>query len=249
MDKPKKSVPNGSSSLAERKTQPRRSGLDVRGMLSLATLIVSMSALTVAMGGGGKLVLDILSEGLENNLDGLWAKIITLGLAYFFGWVFGLLSIRAFGNLVFPLIIKIYAWVCIAGVSYLYIEIIKRLFKQSYDTPRFWAYWLIMIGGIIVLIGLHLLIEDNDLRPYAIPLMIISVVQLFVIVFRYVFTNDADEMKLWGDLFFFLSMVSISGLMLAHLGILSPLRAQIDGLFNKNGDDSGRGAGNENKQH
>ncbi|HAX70941.1 MAG TPA: hypothetical protein DCY14_15110, partial [Anaerolineae bacterium] len=64
-----------------------------------------------------------------------------------------------------------------------------------------------------------------------IPLLIISVLQLFVIVFRYIFTTDADSWKLAGDLTVFVIMISISALMLMHIGILSPLRDWIDGLF------------------
>jgi len=227
--------------LTERKTQPRRKRVDTRGLLSIALLIVSLGALTVAMGGAAKLVFDIFDEGVANSLDGLWAKVVALALAYFFGWVIGLVCIRGFGNLVYPIIVKIYAWSCLAAVSILYLKIIQKLFIQKYDGLHFWAYLLMLLGGLTVLIGLHLLIEGHDLRPFAIPLLIISVLQLFVIVFRYVFTVDADSMRLFGDLAIFIVMISISALMLMHIGILSPVRAQIDGIFYQNGNGNGNG--------
>lgn len=236
----------------ERKTQPHhRNGLDTRGMLSISTLLVSMGGLTVAMGGAAKLVIDVFNEGLQGSFDGLWAKLIALGLAYIFGWGVALVSIRGFSNLVYSFIIKIYLWVCLIAVCALYIKIIQKLYLQEYDALHFWAYVFMLLGGLTVLISLHLLIEGHDLRPYAIPLLIISVVQLFVIVVRYVFTTDAEPVRLWGDLAIFIMMISLSALMVMHLGVLSPLRNRIDGIFqtNGNGDGNGNGHANNGDQH
>ena len=218
--------------LLERKTSPlRKSGVDTRGMLSISTMLVSLAALTVSMGGATKLVLDIFDEGLADNLEGLLVKVIVLGLAFFFGWGIGLVCIRGFGNLVYPLIIKIYAWTTLAAVSILYIKVIQKLYMQKYDGLHFWAYLLILLGGLLVLINLHLLIEGHDLRPFAIPLLIISVLQLFVIVFRYVFSANPDGWLLFADFTIFFMMISISALMLSHIGILSPVRNWIGELF------------------
>lgn len=216
----------------ERNTRPpRRNGVDTRGMLSIVTMLVSMASLTVAMLGAAKLILAVFDDGLANSLDGLFVKVIVLGLAFFFGWGIGLASIRGFGNLIYPMIINIYAWVCLAAVSFLYLKIIQKLFLQQYDALRFWAYLIILLGGLFVLICLHLLVENHDLRPFAIPLLIISVLQLFVIVYRYVFTNNANGWLVISDFTIFLVMISISALMLMHIGILSPLREQIDSIF------------------
>jgi phosphatidylglycerophosphate synthase len=88
-----------------------------------------------------------------------------------------------------------------------------------------------LLGGLFVLICLHLLVEDHDLRPFAIPLLIISVLHLFVIVYRYIFTTDAIGKRVLGDFTIFIVMISISALMLMHIGILSSLRDWVDGLF------------------
>lgn len=216
----------------ERNTQPpRKNGLDTRGMLSVVTMWVSLAALSVAMLGAAKLVVAIFDDGLKNSLDGLFVKVLVLGLAFFFGWGVGLTSIRSFGNLVYPMVINIYAWACLIAVSVLYLKIIQKLFMQQYDMLRFWSYLIILLGGLFVLICLHLLVENHDLRPFAIPLLLLSVLQLFVIVYRYVFTSDANGWMLVGDFTIFLVMISISALMLMHIGILSPLREQIDSIF------------------
>ncbi|MCQ3937673.1 MAG: hypothetical protein DPW18_11590 [Chloroflexi bacterium] len=225
----------------EPQTQPpRKNGVDTRGMLSIVTMLVSLAALTVSMLGAAKLVFAVFDDGLENSLDGLFVKLVVLGLAFFFGWGVGLASIRGFGNLVYPMVINFYAWVCLGAVSILYLKVIQKLYMQQYDALRFWAYLVILLGGLFVLICLHLLVENHDLRPFAIPLLIISVLQLFVIVYRYVFTAGANGWMVIGDFAVFFVMISISALMLMHIGILSPLRGQIDVIFVKNGNSGSR---------
>ncbi len=212
---------------------PRKKAVDVRGMLSIITMLVSLAALTLSMGGAAKFILDVFNDGLEDSLDGLLVKIIVLGIAFFFGWVVGLVSIQAFGNLIYSIIIQIYAVVCLLAVSGLYLKVIQKLYMQEYDGLHFWAYLLMLLGGLFVLICLHLMVEDHDLRPFAIPLLIISVIQLFVIIIRYVFMPDPNGWKLFGDFSIFGVMISISALMLVHIGILSPLRDWVNGLFIK----------------
>jgi hypothetical protein len=214
-----------------KKKERTSKGVDTRGMLSIATMLVSLSALTVSMGGAAKLVFDIFDDGLADSLEGIQVKVIVLGLAFFFGWGIGLVSIRGFGNLVYPLIVKMYAWLTLTAVSILYIKVIQKLYLQKYDGMHFWAYLLILLGGLLVLIFLHLLVEGHDLRPFAIPLLIIGVLQLFVIVARYVFAANPNGWMLFADFTIFTMMISISALMLSHIGILSPIRDWIGELF------------------
>lgn len=194
-------------------------------------MLVSLAALTVSMLGAAKLVFDVFDDGLANSLNSILVKVVVLGFAFFFGWGIGVVSIRGFGNLVYPIVVKIYAWACLAAVGILYIKVIQKLYMQAYDGLHFWAYLVMLLGGLFVLICLHLLVEGHDLRPFAIPLLVISVVQLFVIVYRYVFTADPNGWMLLGDFTIFIVMISLSALMLMHIGILSPLRAWIDAMF------------------
>lgn len=228
-----------------KKTQPHHNGLDTRGLLSVATLFVSIGALTVSLGGGAKMVLDVFNDGLSNSLTGIWSKIIALSIAFFFGWVVALVNIRAFGNLVYPMIIKVYVWVCLVAVCGLYIKVIQKLYTQNYDNFHFGAYLFMLLGGLMVLMFLHLLIEGHDLRPFAIPLLIISVLHICVIVFRYIFTADAQGIYLVGDLSIFIVMISISALMLMHLGILSSVRSSIDLIFSQNKNENSNGKDSE----
>jgi len=216
----------------ERKTAPRKNQVDTRGLLSFATMLVSLAAVSISMVGGTKLIFDLLGFGLENT-NNMLVKIAVLGFSFFFGWVMGVVSIRGFGNLVYPLIIKIYAWGCLIAVDILYIEIIRKLYGQEYDSLHFGTYLTILLGGLFVLFCLHLLVEEHDLRPFAIPLLITSVLHLFVIVYRYVFTLDAIAIYAFGDFIVFLLMITISGLMLMHIGIFSPVREKIGRWFSR----------------
>jgi hypothetical protein len=158
-------------------TTPRKNAqgkVSERGLLSILTLILSIGALTAALGGGAKLILDIFGEGLFNNIEILWAKAMVLGLAYAFGWLSAVISIRVYGNLILPAIIKIYTWASLLETSGLYIVILQRLFKQGYDFPHYAAYLLITAAGLAVVVGLHLVLEDHDLRPFAVPLLVIN---------------------------------------------------------------------------
>lgn len=207
--------------------------LSQRGMLSILMLMASMSALGVALLSGGWLVLDILGVGLENSLPTLPAKAFVIGLAYGVGWLTAIIAIRVYGNLVLPFIINYMIWGCLIGVCALYVLILQRLYDQQYNSLRFFAYLIMMTGGLGAVVGLHLILEDHDLRPLAIPLLIVSMIHLMLIVFRYVF-SAGNPSYLLNDLLFFLLMAAFGYLMLAHIGLLKPLRAQLTTYFDRN---------------
>jgi len=208
--------------------------LSQRGLLSISMLLVSIGALTIAFLGGARLVLDIFSEGLANSFDDLGTKAFVIGLAYLVGWLTAMVAIRVYGNLVMPIIIKTFIWGCLAAVCILYVLILQRLYTQGYDILHYWAYLVIIAASLTAMVGLHLIIEDHDLRPFSIPLLITNLIQLGLIVIRYVFSGTADTSFLWKDLLFFIAMAAVSIFMLAHIGLLSPLRTQLTNYFDRN---------------
>jgi hypothetical protein len=205
-----------------------------RGLLSLAMLLFSVGGLSIALLAGAKLVFDIFDIGLMNSLDGLLIKVIVIGLAYSVGWFTSMLAIRVYGNLVLPFIINLFIWGCLIGICTLYLLILQRLYDQQYDLPRFIAYVLIMGAGLMGMVGMHLIIEGHNLRPLALPLLIINLIQLGLIVLRYVFTPDAKGGYLMLDMIFFAGMTAFSGFMLAHIGLLAPLRNRLTNYFDRN---------------
>jgi hypothetical protein len=243
MTSPRDSLPKTSPPVEKKKAPPRK-GVDTRGMLSIATMLVSLAAISIAMVGGAKLIYDIFEIGLD-NVKNIPVKIIVLAFSFSFGWVTGLISIRGFGNLIYPIIIKIYDWGCLIATCFLYFKVILKLFDQNYTGQKFGIYLVILLGVLFVIFCLHLLVEGHDLRAYAIPLLIISVVHLFVIVYRFLFTDDAGGIYYaLGDFTVFLLMITIAGLMLLHFGIFSPVRDNISGLFSPKSRES-NGKGNE----
>ncbi|MGE5373623.1 MAG: hypothetical protein ACM3XO_01105 [Bacteroidota bacterium] len=205
-----------------------------RGLLSISMLMFSVGGLGIAMLAGAKLVYDILDVGLVAALDGLVIKVIVVGLAYIVGWVAGMLAIRVYGNLVLPFVINLFIWIFLIGICALYLLILQRLWNQEYDIVRYMAYVAIMASAGAAMIGLHLILEDHDLRPLSIPLLIILFIQLGLIVLRYVFTPDARPSYLINDLVFFAGMAIFALFMLAHVGILAPVRRRITNYFDRN---------------
>jgi hypothetical protein len=209
-----------------------------RGLLSIAMLMFSVGSLGFAMLAGAWLVYNVFDAGLSaslNSLDGLFIKVIVVGLAYLVGWGTAILAIRVYGNLVLPFIINLFIWGILIGICTLYLMIIKRLYNQEYDVLHFMVYVAVMAGAVVAMIGLHLVLEGHDLRPLSIPILIIVFIQLGLIVLRYVFTPDARPGYLFFDLIFFIGMAAFSGFMLAHVGILGPFRRQITYYFDRNG--------------
>ncbi len=205
-----------------------------RGLLSISMLLFSVGGLTIAALAGAKLVFDILSVGLMNSLNGLLIKVIVIALAYLVGWATAMLAIRVYGNLVLPFIINLFIWGFLIGICSLYLLFLQRLYNQQYDETRFVAYVAIMAAAVLGMVGLHLILEGHNLRPLSIPLLIINLIQLGLIVFRYVFTPDAKPAYLINDLIFFAGMTAFSVFMLAHIGLLRPLRTRITNYFDRN---------------
>jgi hypothetical protein len=188
----------------------------------------------LALLGGARLILDIFSTGLENSLNGLGTKALVIALAYLVGWLTAMIAIRVYSNLILPIIINFFAWGSLVGVCVLYLLVLQRLYTQGYDMLHYWAYLIIVAAGLLAMVGLHLIIDGHDLRPFSIPLLIISLIQLGLIVFRYVFTGTANPAYLWKDLLFFVGMAVVSFYMLAHVGLLKPLRTRLTNYFDRN---------------
>jgi len=195
-------------------------------------LLVSVGTLAIAMIGGAKVANEILGGSTESKI-GIFAPVVMLGVAYGVGWLTAMVGIRVYGNLILPILINLFMWACLAGICYLYLEIIVRLLLQEYDVWRFLKYIVVMLAGLAALIGLHLIVEDHNLRPFALPLLIMCVIQLGLNVYRYVFIGG-KSIYLLGDLFFLFGMAGVAITMLAHVGLLDPLRARFTNYFDMN---------------
>ncbi len=124
-------------------------------------------------------------------------------------------------------------WGLLAGLGYLYIEIMRRLYDQKYGLVNFVRQVSVMLAGLVALVGLHLVVEDHNLRPFSFPLLFLSMIQLGLIVYRYVF-KGGESIFIIGDLTFLFGMSAFSILMLAHVGLLDPLRTRFTSYFDQN---------------
>lgn len=208
-----------------------------RSFFSQTTMLAGFASLTLAMLGGLWVIWKVLEQGWLNNVEMALVALLPIGLAYLVGWIFSLVSIRAYHNLVFPIILRAYAWLVLAEALVLYLEVIRKLYLQSYGVANFVAYTFILLGVLLALFGLHLLPEEHDLRPFAIPIFLMGLFQLGVMISRYVlFPIRGHGLFILGDLWIFALLQIIAGLMLAQRGIFNPLRQAITDFFQDWGD-------------
>jgi hypothetical protein len=198
-----------------------------RGMLNLVMTLISSVSLGIAMLSGAWFAYGIL----EGNREGVFSKIVVVGLAYIVGWIVSVFGIRVLGNFVLPYVIKIFAWTVLGGIVILQIVIISKLFRQEYQIENYVRYLLLFGAGMIALIGLHLILEEHRLGLFAIPILLTSLAHLYFIVFHYIFLPVKYE-YIWGDVIFLLITIIVSLLMLAHFGILNGFRRFMDRTFN-----------------
>ncbi len=214
------------------KIEQERLAYSERSLLSQAMMLTGVVSLTLSMGGGLWLVWSVLDNGLMENLRTALVGLIPIGLAYLTAWIFAILSIRVYHNLVLPLLVRGYAWLILAGFLVLYIKVMQKLFAQGYQFPNFMAYNFILLAVLLALFGLHLLVEEHDLRPFSIPIFFAGSLQLGFMIVRYVLNPvSGNELYILGDLWIFALMQTIAGLMLAHNGLFNPLRQGITDYF------------------
>ena len=225
---------SGHKSTSPTPTQPhgKNGHVSQRGMLSIVMLLVSLGTLGIALLGGAKMAYDLLGPSNEPQ-TGLIAAVIALAITYALGWLTAMVAIRVYGNLILPILLNWLMWICLAGICYLYVEILERLYLQKYVFIQFVKYVFVMVAALTVLVGMHLVIEDHNLRPFSFPLLFLSVIQLGLIVYRYVFVGGSS-IYIIGDLIFLFGMSGFSILMLAHVGLLDPLRARFTNYFDRN---------------
>ena len=215
-------TPWGSSSVP---SQPRIRASQ-KALLSVMTFGASFYTFLLAFGGGVKMVGDVFGEGIENSLSTLPAKVIVVGLAYAVGWVAAVIAERVFMNqfessLIIPLM-----WGCLTALCFLYLLILLKPYDGDYSTTKYLAYLTMLVAALAGLVGLHLIFEDQDLRPFSFLLLLVCLFHLGWMVYQYVFI-EIDGAYLWRDLLLFFTMGGSGSLMLAHIGLLTPLRKEI----------------------
>ncbi len=211
---------------------------DENGFLRIVMLIFSAIILSVSMLAGALISFDVIGRHEEYTMEHLLPMLFVVGMSYSVGWIVALVGIRLYHNLVLPYVIQVYAWMTLFGLLILYSIILGRLYGQNYTPLSFLKYITVIIAVFAALVGFHLLPERHNLRLFAIPLLLFNLAHLYLILYRYVFTQGAKYEMLIYDVLFFTGMTGISIFMLVRIGILNWLRIAIDRIFERNPENS-----------
>jgi hypothetical protein len=93
------------------------------------------------------------------------------------------------------------------------------------------SYNIILASWLAGLIGLHLLLEEENFRRSSIPIIMANIWHLILMVIHFVVLDPGNPVYLFGDLYFFIIMFGLAALMLAHLGVLNPARIVVITIF------------------
>lgn len=205
-----------------RKTQSQRE------TVNYFVMFIGWLGLTYAMVGGAKVIYDYFFS--TEKLQGFYmlAQMITLGLTFLVGWVVSLISIRKLHNLILPMLIKFYTFCVLAGILIIYGRGMFKTFTEN-DMTLF-KYFLVLIVGYLLLIGLHLLLTEQNLIPHTFILLIAAFVHLLFSVSHYVFLEPKKPVYVFLDLSLFLTVVAIAFL-LQQKWLYAPFRRSITRMF------------------
>lgn len=203
------------------------------GFLRIVMLVFSSVILSVSMLAGALVSFNVIGRHEGYTMDHLLPMLFVVGMSYSVGWVVALVGIRLFHNLVLPYVIQVYAWMTLVGILILYSIILDRLYGQNYTTMNFIKYITVMTAVFAALVGFHLLPEWHNLRPFAIPLLLFNLAHLYLILYHYVFSFNANYSFLVYDVLFFTGMTGISIFMLVRVGILNWLRNALNRIFER----------------
>jgi hypothetical protein len=231
-DGPTKGVRSGFPATGAEAGGPLGRGEEQDGVMGGVLLAMGMTALLVALLAGIKAGLRVLDSGISaQGVPLMMVNLITIAMAYTFGWVTVALSARVYRLPLAGITTRAFGWVFLLCLLALYFFITRKLFEQRYTETKLFAYWLIMCLGILGLTGIHLITGTGDMRAYAFFLMIATIFHLGVIVYHYNFLDSFDPEGLIPDMLFFLNMLLVELLMFAHWGLLRPARDMLDREF------------------
>jgi hypothetical protein len=175
------------------------------------------------------------AEEEPGKYDGVFSKVLVVGLTYSVGWIFSAIGVRSLRDKILPYAIQAYTWAVLGGIIVLQVLIMVRLYWQKYQFFNYMRYLLVFGAGLIALVGLHLILERHSLRPFGFIILLASLGHLYTIVYHYVFAEMFGETviheRVWGDVVFFIVTTLVSILMMAHIGLLNGMRRLIHQIF------------------
>lgn len=154
--------------------------------------------------------------------------MISLGLTFLVGWIVSLISIRRFFNPILPKLIKLYSFFILAGILIIYTRGMYKTFFES--DLNFIKYFSVLLTGYLLLIGLHLLLTEQNLLPHTLILFVAAFFHLLSAVSHYVFLNPQKPLYVFYDLNLLLTILLI-GFLLQQRWLYMPFKRSITRLF------------------
>ena len=189
--------------------------------LRVSTFALTIISLLADILGLGKLAYDVIVQG---NVSDLLIKVLLLALAFLFGVGLGYLGMKGFKNTTIPSVARLYAWIYLGITCASYFGVAVVFSRQDYTFITFLAFVLVVAAELLAIMGLHVVIEELDLRLLSIPLLSVAAFHIILILYRYILTAARVTFHLVGDLFFFIGMTMVSSAMYGDIGFATMLR-------------------------
>lgn len=210
------------------------------GVLTVRDILLGLSlvSLAIAMLGAVFLVGQVLWGPKEKDavsiMDSIHIIMPLLLLTYAIGCGMAIVSVRRMRSLTLPWILDILTWFIITGIVIFYMYVLARLWMESYTNTSLIKFALVLGGAFFVLFGIQLGTHHRSLIRFIIPLLLMNLVHLFALVFRYVLLYDHVNQTLFKyDIGFFLGMVFVS-IFMARGTAFRRIQNLIDRLFEVN---------------
>lgn len=189
----------------------------------VAAMTVSFLLMLLALGGVGQFLLQVLDKGLVAfGITGIFIQLtlysLTLLLALGVSW----LGMRPdVGNVIIPTAFEWYKLAVTLSTVYLYYQVIKRLFWQAYDLPRFVAYLLFLGGSVVVLFILNGFSQTQKLRWHGGGILAMCLAHILVLFGQYGLAQNKQLDYFFADLIVLFMMV-FAGVAMVMPGMFAP---------------------------
>ena len=195
--------------------------------LRVSTFALTIISLLADILGLGKLAYDVIVQG---NVNDLLVKVLILVLAFLFGIGLGYLGVRGFRDTTIPSIARLYAWIYLGITCASYFGVAVVLNRQDFSFVTFLAFVLVITAELLAILGLHLVIEELDLRLLSIPIFSVSAFHIILVLYRYILAASRVSLHLLGDLFFFVGMTIVGSAMYGDIGFATMIRRIVQHL-------------------
>lgn len=184
-------------------------------VLRVSTYAITLISLLADILGLGKLAYDVI---VSRNFSDLPIKVLLLLLGFLFGISLGYLGIKGFKSKTIPSVVRLYAWIYLLITCASYIGIAISINQQNYTIGSFLAFGLVLITELLAIVGLHVVVEDIDLRLFSIPILTASAFHLLLVINRYILSGSKVSIHIVGDLLFFLGFTTVGSAMYGDIG-------------------------------